>query len=87
MEEVCQVKSFLCNFYFVYLPKYVQKLDCTLTFSNPPDFIWGAVSKDELSGAYKDIREEYVDIIAGCHMISDTRLQAIYFPHNERNSY
>ncbi len=51
-------------------------MDCRLTFSNPPDYIWGVVSEDELSGSYKEIREERVDIVAGCHMITNERDQA-----------
>ncbi len=46
-----------------------------MEFLNPPDFAWGLVGKDSLSGSYKDLREDVVDIIAGCHMINNEREQ------------
>ncbi len=37
--------------------------------------MWGVVEENKTTGAYRELAEEKVDIIGGCHMMAYKRLQ------------
>ncbi len=52
-----------------------QKLDCALSFFNTADFRWGAVAEGSVSGSYKEIVDDQVDIVGGCRILTLPRVQ------------
>ena len=37
--------------------------------------MWGVVEENKTTGAYRELAEEKVDVIGGCHMMAYKRLQ------------
>ncbi len=56
-------------------PFISQILDCKIAFYNSPDFTWGDVEKGKVTGAYRDLLNDEVDIVSGCRAVSFGRYQ------------
>ena len=76
LEEICKVRM-VCLFFFLAEGKknLFQKLDCALSFFNTANFRWGAVAEGSVSGSYKEIVDNQVDIVGGCRILTLPRVQ------------
>ncbi len=76
LEEICKVRRVYLFFLLAECQKnLLQKLDCALSFFNTADFRWGAVAEGSVSGSYKEIVDDQVDIVGGCRILTLPRVQ------------
>ena len=58
----------------------LQKLDCRLEYTNPPDFKWGSVINGSATGMFKELVEDRVDIVLGATILYDSRILVAFDP-------
>ena len=68
-------------------PFISQIPDCKIAFYNSPDFTWGDVEKGKVTGAYRDLLNDEVDIVSGCRAVSFGRYQVKRYRNQQKNGW